>query len=467
MRAHRVCFAVFAVFAFYSAAQLGAQAPAKSAPTPTFSKDVAPILYKNCTNCHRAGEIGPMALVTYQDARPWAKSIATKVAAGTMPPWYGESKYVEFVNDRRLNETDKATILKWANGGAPEGNKADLPPAPTFADGWQVGQPDAVFTLQEDYPVPATGTLEYKYFEIPTNFTEDKFVKAFEVRPGDRSVVHHIIVFARPPARPAPPTPPADTTASTTTTAPATPAPRPQPPFTFAPGMQEPRDEAASAAKRAPANDRPSPRGGGGAFIADFAPGQAVRVFGDGQAIRVPAGAILTFQIHYTVAGKATTDRSRIGMVFAKEKPRQELIIAALQNGNFTLPAGQPDAKVDAEMTINRDMTVYSMLPHTHVRGKRWEIQAIYPDGRTEAILSVPKYDFNWQTEYVFKQPLKLPKGTKIHSTAWYDNSAANKANPDPSVDVHWGDQTWQEMQFTAFAFTLDPVAPATAQQKQ
>jgi hypothetical protein len=142
-------------------------------------------------------------------------------------------------------------------------------------------------------------------------------------------------------------------------------------------------------------------------------------------------------------------------------------MIAALQNGNFTLPAGQADVKVDAEMTLNRDMTVWSMLPHTHVRGKRWEYQAIYPDGRTETILSVPKYDFNWQTEYVFKQPLKLPKGTKIHSTAWYDNSVANKANPDPTQDVHWGDQTWQEMQFTAFAFSLDPVTNATAPAQQ
>jgi len=472
MKVQRPTFliAVLAACAFSVAvAQPGAQTPAKSAPgtsLPTYSKDVAPIFYKNCTSCHRAGEIGPMALVTYQDARPWAKSIATKVAAGTMPPWYGESAHSEFTNDRRLTEADKATILTWANGGAPEGNKADLPPVPKFADGWQIGQPDAVFTLQEDYPIPASGTLEYKYFEIPTNFTEDKWVKAFEVRPGDRSVVHHIIVFGRPPARPAPPattTTPAETTTAASTTTTTAAAPRPQPPFTFAPGMQEPRDEAVQAAKRAPNNDRPAPRGGTGPFVADFAPGQAVRVYAEDTAIRVPAGTTFVFQIHYTVSGKAATDRSRIGMVFAKEKPKTEVMIAALQNGNFTLPAGQADVKVDAEMTLNRDMTIWSLLPHTHVRGKRWEYQAIYPDGRTEAILSVPKYDFNWQTEYVFKQPLKLPKGTKIHSTAWYDNSAANKANPDPTVDVHWGDQTWQEMQFTAFAFSLDPQPPTTS----
>jgi hypothetical protein len=458
---NRLFLTAIAIFAFaVAAASLGAQTPATKAAggVPTFSKDVAPVFYKNCTSCHRAGEIGPMALVTYQDARPWAKSIATKVAAGVMPPWHGESATSGFVNDRRLNDRDKATIVAWANGGAPEGNKADLPPAPTFTDGWQVGQPDAVFTMQEDYPIPASGTLEYKYFEIPTNFTEDKWVKAFEVRPGDRSVVHHIIVFGRPPARPAPPPSTETTTAATTTQ-----APRPQPPFTFAPGMQEPRDESVQAAKRAPNNDRPAPRGGTGPFVADFAPGQSVRVYADDTALRVPAGTTLVFQIHYTAAGKAKKDRSKVGMVFAKEKPKTEVMIAALQNANFTLPAGQSDVKVDAEMTLNRDMTIWSMLPHTHVRGKRWAYQAIYPDGRTEEILSVPKYDFNWQTEYVFKQPLKLPKGTKIHSIAWYDNSTANKSNPDPSADVHWGDQTWQEMQFTAFAFTLDPIASATA----
>src|SRR5262245_37755339 len=217
--------------------QLRAQAPgntaAKStvdAKTPTFSKDVAPIFYRNCTSCHRAGEIGPMALVTYQDARPWAKSIATKVASGAMPPWHGEGSASGFVNDRRLSEADKATILEWANGGAPEGDKAELPPAPTFADGWQIGQPDAVFTMQEDYPIPASGQIEYKYFEVPTNFTEDKWVKAFEVRPGDRTVVHHIIVFGRPPARPSPPPAAASSDAPA-----AAAAPRPQPPFTFAP----------------------------------------------------------------------------------------------------------------------------------------------------------------------------------------------------------------------------------------
>ena len=180
--------------------------------------------------------------------------------------------------------------------------------------------------------------------------------------------------------------------------------------------------------------------------------------------MKIPAGATLVFQMHYTATGKATADRSKIGLVFAKERPRREVIMAALQNANFTLPAGAPDVRVDAEMTLNQDMTVWSMLPHTHVRGKRWHLEAIYPDGRTETVLDVPRYDFNWQTEYVFKEPLQLPKGTKVRSSAWYDNSVANKSNPDPNVDVHWGDQTWQEMQFTAFAFSLDSKATPTVE---
>jgi hypothetical protein len=450
-----------------AAAQLEAQSAApRAAAGPTFSKDVAPIFYKNCTSCHRAGEIGPMPLVSFQDVRPWAKAVAAKVASGAMPPWHADPASGEFANDRRLTDAERETILQWANNGAPEGDPRDLPAPPQFADGWQIGHPDAVFAMGEDYPVPASGTIEYKYFEVPTNFTEDRWVQAFEVRPGDRSVVHHVIVFARTPAKPAA----ADQRAAAEpasgqdTNAPA--PRRRQSPFTFAPGMEEPKNETVEAAKRAPNNDRPAPRGGPGAFVAAFAPGQATRIYAEGTAIKIPKGTTLEFQMHYTASGKATTDRSQVGFVFAKQPPRQEVTIAALQNANFTLPAGAPDVRVDAEMTLNQDMTIWSMLPHTHVRGKRWHVEATYPDGRTQTILDVPRYDFNWQTDYVFKQPLKLPKGTKIRSSAWYDNSAANKSNPNPEIDVHWGDQTWQEMQFTAFAFSLESSPAPTVQER-
>lgn len=186
-------------------------------------------------------------------------------------------------------------------------------------------------------------------------------------------------------------------------------------------------------------------------------------MFQPGSAMRLPAGATLVFQMHYTANGKAVTDRSQLGLVFAKERPRQETMTAALMNANFTLPAGAPETRVDAEVTLNRDTTLWSLFLHTHMRGKRWEVRATYPDGRSDIVLAVPRYDFNWQTDYVFKEPLRLPKGTVLRTSAWYDNSAANRSNPDPKVDVHWGEQTWEEMQFSAFTFTLDPQPATTA----
>jgi len=425
---------------------LSASAHAQS-KTPTFSKDVAPILYQNCTNCHRAGEIGPMSLLTYKDARPWAKSIATRVTNGTMPPWHAESSHEQFLNDRSLKPADRDTILRWANGGAPEGNPADLPAAPPYVDGWQMGKPDAVFTMQEDYPIPAAGTVDYKYFEVPTNLTEDKWVQAVEVRPGSRAHVHHVIVYMRgeqPAARQAG----------------AAGVPRPTPPFAFGQAMRRPAD--APKPDRAPVENDRAVKRDPGAWLTGYAPGQSVRVYQPGTALRIPKGAVLTVAMHYTANGTEATDRTSIGVKYAAAPPKTEVMVVPLQTANFVLKAGSADTRVDAEMTMNTDVTLWSALPHTHMRGKKWEVTAIYPDGRSEVILDVPKYDFNWQTDYIYKEPLSLPKGTKLKTSAWYDNSTANKANPDPTKDVYWGDQTWEEMQFTAFTFSLAG-APATA----
>src|SRR5262245_39003202 len=242
---------------------------ASAQTTPTFSKDVAPILYANCSNCHRAGEIGPMPLLTYNDARPYARSIATHVQNGTMPPWHADDpSRSHFVNDRSLSQADKDILVRWATGGAPEGNPKDLPAPPKFVDGWRMGKPDAIFTMQEDYPVPASGTIDYKFFEIPTNLTEDKWLQAFEVRPGDRAVVHHVIVWVRPgdAGGPAPGAAPATPPAA----APQPGAPRPAPPFAFGDGMRRPAD--APKPDRAPAeNDRPAKRNPG-AWLAGYAP---------------------------------------------------------------------------------------------------------------------------------------------------------------------------------------------------
>src|SRR5262245_19748242 len=238
---------------------------------PTFTKDVAPIFYKNCTVCHRPGEIAPMSLLTYSDARPWTRSIATQVTRGTMPPWHADPAHGEFLNDRRLSAADKDTILRWVQAGAPEGQAAQMPPQPVYPEGWQIGRPDVVFALPEEYAVPASGTIDYKYFEVPTNFAEDRWVQAFQVRPGTPSVVHHVIVYARPPKRPQPP---ASNDAGRQG---QPPPPRREGPFTFAPNMDEPESVKAAAARQETPNDRPAPEGGLGGFVGGFAPGQGVR----------------------------------------------------------------------------------------------------------------------------------------------------------------------------------------------
>src|SRR5262249_4995541 len=224
-----VAAAALCAVAALASAHLGAQSPAAKSAAPTFSKDVAPILYKNCTNCHRPGEIAPMSLLSYKDARPWAKSIATNVSKGTMPPWHADPAHGEFLNDRRLSDADRDTIVSWVNAGAPEGNAKDLPPQPSYASQWLIGQPEAIFSIQEAYPVPADGTVAYQYFSIPTNTTEDRWIQAMEVRAGDPKVVHHVIVYAAPPAPPAGSTPPAGAAGQP-------PAQRPAPLFTFAEG---------------------------------------------------------------------------------------------------------------------------------------------------------------------------------------------------------------------------------------
>lgn len=436
-------------------------APGSAAAGPTFSRDVAPILYKNCTNCHRPGEIGPMSLLTYKDARPWAKSIAARVGAGTMPPWHADPATGEFLNDRRLSGAEQETLLQWAAAAAPEGDPAALPAPPHYTEGWTIGEPDVVLPMQEDYPIPASGTVAYQYFEVPTSFTEDRWIQAFEVRPGNRAVVHHVIVYSRPPAPavravPAVPPVPAENAAQ--------PARRPVPLFTFAAGMEIPAGQTGGPQlppdQRKPRgpNDRPAPRVLGPS-IGAYVPGTASRVYQPDTAARLVAGSTLIFQMHYTTMGKATTDRTSIGLIFAKAPPKTELRSTALINGSLHIPAGVPDYRVDAEMTFNRDVTLWGMLPHTHVRGKRWIYELRYADGRQATILSVPNYDFEWQTDYIFKQPLRLPGGTTLHATAWYDNSPANRSNPDPRQEVWWGDQTWEEMMFTGLTYSIDPVA--------
>ncbi|MGE3886213.1 MAG: thiol-disulfide isomerase [Vicinamibacterales bacterium] len=430
-----------------------ATAQQAASPAPTFTKDVAPIFFAHCTTCHRPGEIAPMSLLTYKEARPWARSIAAQVRSGAMPPWHADPAIGHFANERRLTDVQKATVVRWVEAGAPEGNPEDLPPAPQYAEGWRIGQPDVVLEMQEDYPIPASGTIPYLYFEVPANFDEDRWIQAWEMRPGNPAVVHHVIVYVRPPQDAAP-----GAAATGRPTAGATATPRPRGVVTFAEGMDIPAGQTGGPplpdGQRKPAfpNDRPRLRGTAGS-IGGYVPGNSTRAFPAGTAMRLPKGSSLVFQMHYTTIGKPTADRTKMGLIFAKEPPQMPLTGTALVNGALHIPAGAANHRVDAEMTLNRDLQLFSMTPHTHVRGIRWYYEAIYPDGRREPILSVPNYDFEWQHEYQFARPLDLPAGTTIKASAWYDNSPANKANPDPTTDVWWGDQTWEEMMFTSFTW--------------
>ena len=369
-------------------------APAKA----TFSKDVAPIFYKNCAECHRPGEIAPFSLMSYKESRPWAKSIKEKVVSKEMPPWHADPNHGVFANDRRLSQKEIDTIVAWVDGGAPEGNARDLPPAPKYADGWNIGKPDAVFKLPEAFPVPAEGVVDYKYFRVPTNFSEDRWVTAAEIRADKREVVHHIIVFVQAKGQPQ-------------------------------------------------------------KLLVGWAPGEQPAVMRDGLAKRVPAGAELVFQVHYTPTGKAVQDQSYVGLVFAKARPKNELQTTPVMNMRFVIPPGDPNHKVESTFTFKEDGTIHSLMPHMHLRGKDFVYKVTYPDGKSEIILSVPKYDFGWQTYYVLKNPVRAPKGTRVDCLAHFDNSANNKHNPDPSKEVRWGDQTWEEMMIGWMSYTLDKTA--------
>src|SRR5262245_38743676 len=409
-------------FSAFLLAATAALTAGQSTPAPTFSKDVAPIVFKNCAGCHRPGESAPMSLLTYADARPWARAMSRRVAEGSMPPWHADAESGTFENERRLTADEKAVISRWADAGAPEGDPKDLPTPPTFADGWSIGTPDAVFQMTEDFAVPASGTVQYQYFTIPTNFTETKWVQAIEVRPGNRALVHHVLVYYPAPAS-------ADNT----------------PAQVLSTGLGG-RGGGAAGGRGGLGNIR--------RLIATYAPGTAPQVFRPGTAMRLPPGGVFMLQVHYTANGSAGTDRSKVGLVFAKEPPKTEIEASQFVNTLFTIPAGAADQRVDASVTFAQDATLWGIFPHTHVRGKRWSYTLALPDGTMKPLLSVPKYDFNWQTYYMFKEPLDIPKGSRILSSAWYDNSAANKSNPDPTLPVRWGDQTWEEMQYTGLLYS-------------
>lgn len=359
----------------------------------TFSRDVAPILYKHCVECHRPTMFAPMSLVTYEDARPWARAIRQRVAARTMPPWGADPAHGVFRNDPRLSDAEIRTVLSWVDAGAPKGDDRDLPKLPTFVDGWSIGQPDATFEMTEPFPVPAHGEVPYQYIRIPTGVTEDKWIQAIEIRPGSRAHVHHVVAFTQPASE--------------------------------------------------PLNRR-------GAFgpgnIGGVTPNKPGVVFPDGIARLLAANSDIVLQIHYTTNGQEATDRTTVGVTFAKQPPARQQRGGMALNTRFVIPAGAPNHEVRAEQILKQDTLLTSMTPHMHVRGKDMTYIAHLPDGTSETLIHVPAYDFDWQITYQLAEPKQLPAGTRIEVIAHFDNSSRNRFNPDPTQDVRWGDQTWEEM---------------------
>jgi peroxiredoxin/mono/diheme cytochrome c family protein len=375
----------------------------KPAPTGdvTYSKQIARMMQDRCVECHRPGEIAPFTLTSYSDVAAWAETIREVVDEGRMPPWFADPKFGHFKNDARLTPEQRTQLATWVENGCPEGDAKDLPEPKKFVDGWQMGDPDqVVYMADKAYDVPAEGTVDYQYFTVDPGWKEDKWIQATESRPGNRSVVHHIIVFVQTPGS-------AD----------------------FA------------------------SRGG----IGGYAPGTPPDVNPEGMATMVPAGSKLVFQMHYTTNGVVQSDRSLIGIKFADKKTiRKAVKSGVVGNATFKIPPGDANYEVTAKHLFLKDTLLLDVTPHMHVRGKSFKYVANYPDGTSEVLLDVPAYDFNWQLRYLFEQPKLMPKGTRVVCTAHFDNSADNLANPDPTKTVTYGDQTWEEMMF-GFYTSVDP----------
>ncbi len=395
-------FHTFLLAAVASVLTLGALA---NADQPTFTRDIAPVLHDNCVQCHRPGEIAPMSLLTYEEARPWGKSIKKNVASRAMPPWKADPAHGTFSNDMSLTDQQIDTIIRWVDSGMPLGDQADMPNLPEFTEGWQMGQPDYIVSLPP-VDVAAEGPDTFPNLDVVLDIPENRWLRAVEVRPGNREVVHHLVAF--------------------------------------------------------------TDSGFGGAAIPDFlavwAVGTPPQTYPEGMGRRLGKQATLRTNMHYHTNGVAVTDETRFGLYFGEGELQKEVNGQFSGTVNFKIPAYASDHKLTARSIIDQDIQIVSFFPHMHTRGRSMRYTATYPDGRTETLLNVPQYDFNWQWFYYPAEPVLLPEGTVLDVEAHYDNSAANPNNPDPSVDLVFGESTYAEMMFGVFEFVpVDGVKPTPA----
>ena len=380
----------------------------KRTPDPTsdvtFSNQVARILNKHCVECHREGEIAPFSLTSYDEVVGWGDTMLEVIQDGRMPPWHADPKHGDFLNARVMTAEEKSQLRAWVDAGSPEGDRSQLPEKPTYTDGWQLPRkPDLVVNMRDQpFDVQAEGTVKYQYFQVDPGFKEDKWVKAAELQPGNRAVVHHILTFVVPPG-----------------------------------GRSK---EMKSTT---------------GEFLAAYVPGHRAPHYPKGMAKFIPAGSKLAFQLHYTPIGTPQKDLSRLGLTFAKSDEAIEQVVVTQQASNhrgLVIPPNADNFRVEAKSrTAPSDVEILAFMPHMHLRGKSFSYAAHFPDGRKETLLDVPQYDFNWQTAYRVAKPVSLPKGAYLQCVAHFDNSENNLSNPDPTQTVRWGDQTWNEMMIGYF----------------
>lgn len=381
-------------------------APAPAGGKVTYAKDVAPILNANCAECHRPGQIGPMSLLSYEEARPWAKAIKKSVTERMMPPWFAATGHQEYANDTSLTDEEIKTIARWADQGAVMGDAKDLPPAMTFGDdnAWRIGTPDKIFTME---PFTVTDDMEdhYEWVRIKNDLAEDKWIQSVEIIPGFKQALHHNLVFVGPE------------------------------------GASEDQIESKLD------------------MIAKWGPGTNPDVYPEGFGKLLPANSTILFQLHYHKTpgpGSGGVDQTKMGIIFADKPAEHPVTTAWILDPRIDIPAGATDYTAESAFRFIDSGTIFNLAPHMHVRGKNFKYIAEYPDGTSETLLEVPRWDFNWQISYYLKEPKHVPRGTKIRAIGTYDNSANNPHNPDPSLNVTWGEATTDEMMIGFMDYIYD-----------
>ncbi|MGL6075022.1 MAG: redoxin domain-containing protein [Fimbriiglobus sp.] len=385
---------------------------AVKASSVTYHKEVARVIQAKCQTCHRPGEAAPFALMSYRDAKSWAAMIKEVVADQVMPPWHADAKLGHFSNDRRLTDDEKKTLISWVDAGCPEGNPEETPAPKTYTTGWRLPKtPDLLVKMTKPVPVPAQYMMgaigmPYQYVQGDKVFTEDTWITAMEVRPDFRAALHHIIVYVIPKGK----------------------------------------------KLRELVEDENFSRH----LLAAYVPGDEAVIYPEGYAKKIPAGAKLLFELHYTPNGKAGVDQSSIGLITTKTAPKFEVKSDAAINPEFAIPPGEGHYSPNpATLTFDTPVTLLSLTPHMHLRGKAFRYELVTADGKREVLLNVPKYDFNWQVAYILKTPRTIPVGSRIVCKAWFDNSEKNPFNPDPKKQVTWGNQTWEEMMIGFVEYTV------------